>query len=236
MNNIFTKSYWGFDWKQNLTTDTTISEFSKNRLGFKKKDIPLKLYEQYSKILDDQISEERERLNSIESKAIQITGQISIVLAIAGLIGSFGLDKIPSSQIWLRIFAVSGLLIVTMLFVYAILCALRNFDTSKYKFVKTSEDTIIDHYDKKIEKLNHTIINDKILELRTNRHSTNAKASNVIYSTRAFKAAILALAFYLIAGSIILFSARDKQTQFELTPNSINDIKELIKSNHDLSK
>ena len=229
MNKLLTLSYWGWHWKKNLLTREQMAEYAKGRLQPRAKDISSISYDRYCKILDDQIQEERDRLNSIESKAIQIVSQISIVLAIVALFVPFIIDKIPQTAVLTKGLSIGGLLLVALLFVYAIICALRNFDISKFMFVKTSESTIVDHYNKKEDKLKFNIINDKILELRSNRHSTNAKASNVSYAFRVFKVAILALTFYLMASSLILiYTLRKPDNSENASPERDNVLRDSI--------
>ncbi len=223
--NIFSLEYWGFSWKQHLLTDKKLIEYSENRLATQKNDLDDISYNEYSKLLDGALSEERERLNSVESKALQIVSQTSIVIAIIGFFAPFALDQLLSNSKLIKAIFIIGLLLVALLFLYAIICSLRNFNLSKFIFVRGSGSTVIDHSHGKISKLNYEIINDKILELRAATHSVNAKASNVIYSFRAFKMAIIILVIYVIGYSCSLFFIQEKNKKIELGKESIDNLK-----------
>jgi len=220
------QAYWGLNWKSNLLTAQDKKLYAENRLTPKKKDLKDSDFEKYILVLDNLIEDEKERLNGIENKAIQIVGQVSIVIAILALFAPFVIEKVPSDMIFIRILLILGILIITVLFVYSISCALRNFDLRKYEFGKTVEDTLVEHHDGKLDLLNYEIVNDKIFELRTTRHSTNAKASNVIYAFKAFKTAMVILVLYVVTYSILLFFIPEKTNQtVEIGPGSIKELR-----------
>jgi hypothetical protein len=224
--NIFSKSFWGLDWKDNLLTFKKLHEYQKELLTAKSEDLNEGEYQLYSDLLESLIQDEKERLSSIETKALQFVGQVSIVTTILGLFVPSILDKVPSSMIGLKIALVIGVAVIALLFVYSIICALRNSNVSKFIFVSPSEDLIPLHQKGKLPKLKYEIINDKLLQVKASSHTINAKASNVIYSFRAFKAAMIVLLAYMIIYSVALIMLPEVVQKVELSTDTITKLKE----------
>lgn len=223
-------NYYGLNWKKNLPSTSLRQSYQQNRIPVKTK-LSEEEFKDYDSYISDLLSSQSSRFTSIETKSGQIVGQTSLALTIVGLFIPFAFEKVQQSQPWLKIILVTGIIVIFLFLIYAIICAFRNFNIKRFPYVSGCESTILDSFNKKVD-FKVEVLNDKIYEFRVNSHLTNVKGSNVLYAYRSFKTSLVILIFYILfyCVNIIYVSPTTKNNYLDLSPNTTNTLKQALDS------
>lgn len=220
--------YFGLNWKRNFPTKENIKAYSEDKIEDESIDLDKENFGEYLSYINDLLQKESSRLATYDTKSAQIVGQTSLTLSIVGLFAPFSFDKVQSSQMWLKIILTVGFILIALFLLYAIICALRNFNIRMFNYAIGDEKNIINGYMKSI-KFHKEVINDKIFELKVSRDLNNVKGSNVLYAYRSFKTAIVILVSYILFYSASLFFInRNEQKPIDLSEKSLKQIESIL--------
>lgn len=175
----------------------------------------LSLHREFLKSKED---EENDRLSLIENKTSQLVSQTGIIFSLLGLFTPLLIDRISDVSTWLKIALLLILFFSFLFYMLTIRNALKNFNVKKFIYSKSSPSNVIKLQNYSREDFLIEEIKDLLYAINQNTKTNNQKATNLLHSYAAFKAAntltgLLVCAFCIL---FLFFNSNSKEPQINV--------------------
>jgi len=133
--------------------------------------------------------DENNRLTLLEGKTSQLIAQTGIIFSLLSLFVPLLIDKVVGMQTYIKVILLLILLLAFCCYMLTIKNALKNFKVTNFPYSKPSAKNVITFQRKPMAEFYCEVIKDILYGLQINKKLNNTKASNLLHSYTAFRAA-----------------------------------------------
>ena len=183
-------------------------------------------------------AEENVRLNLIESKTAQLVSQTGIIFSLLSLFIPIFIDKVSGFALGFRLAFIIVLVLAFLFYMLTIRNAIKNFNIKQFVYSKPSPTNVLKYQNNSPSEFSAVEVKDLLHGANQNLKINNTKATNLIHSYNAFKAAnsFTALLGVLICCSLLFAKPKkdsitiEKPIKIENFDSAINNITTVLKS------